>query len=159
MGRGPSIAIAPASGGALKSRRTASAGGRARDRTPLPIRQEAEPIMKSLHWLIAAAVAVSLSPLAAGRAAARSEEETVRLSNEVLREFLELRVKQIPASLLSEAHGVAIIPNVIKVGLVVGGQHGKGVIVAREPDGSWRAPVVISFTGGRLGWQVRAQGT
>jgi lipid-binding SYLF domain-containing protein len=93
------------------------------------------------------------------RAAARSEEETVRLANEVLKEFLDLRVKQIPASLLAEAHGVAIIPNLVKVGLVVGGQHGKGVIVAREADGSWRAPMFISLTGGSIGWQVGAQAT
>lgn len=90
---------------------------------------------------------------------ARSEEQTVRLANEVLQEFLDLRVKQIPASLLSEAHGVAIIPNVIKVGLVVGGQHGKGVVVVREPDGSWRAPMFVSLTGGSIGWQAGAQST
>jgi lipid-binding SYLF domain-containing protein len=95
----------------------------------------------------------------ADHAAARSEEETVRLANEVLKEFLDLRVKQIPASLLAEAHGVAIIPNVIKVGLVVGGQHGKGVVVVREPDGSWRAPMFVSLTGGSIGWQVGAQST
>ena len=115
--------------------------------------------MSRLNWMIVAALAVSLSPLATGRAVARSEEETVRLSNEVLKEFLDLRVKQIPASLLAEAHGVAIIPNVIKVGLVVGGQHGKGVMVAREPDGSWRAPMFVSLTGGSIGWQVGAQAT
>jgi lipid-binding SYLF domain-containing protein len=115
--------------------------------------------MSRLHSTLAAALAVSIVSLAACSAHARSEEETVRLSNEVLREFLDLRVKQIPASLLSEGHGVAIIPNVIKVGLVVGGQHGKGVIVAREPDGSWRAPMFISFTGGSIGWQVGAQAT
>jgi lipid-binding SYLF domain-containing protein len=77
----------------------------------------------------------------------------------VLKEFLDLRVKQIPASLLSEAHGVAIIPNVIKVGLVVGGQHGRGVIVVREADGSWRAPMFLSLTGGSIGWQAGAQAT
>ena len=106
-----------------------------------------------------AALALALTLLPAGRAAARSEEETVRLANEVLKEFLDLKVKQIPASLLAEAHGVAIIPNVVKVGLVVGGQHGKGVIVAREPDGSWRAPMFVSLTGGSIGWQIGAQAT
>lgn len=114
--------------------------------------------MSRLYSMFSAAL-ISIVSLGAGSVHGRSEEETVRLSNEVLREFLDLRVKQIPASLLSEAHGVAIIPNVIKVGLVVGGQHGKGVIVAREPDGSWRAPMFISFTGGSIGWQVGAQAT
>jgi len=108
---------------------------------------------------LAALLAAAILLASAQPAAARSEEETVRLANDVLKEFLDLRVKQIPASLLAEAHGVAIIPNVIKVGFVVGGQHGKGVIVVREPDGSWRAPMFVSLTGGSLGWQIGAQAT
>lgn len=115
--------------------------------------------MHCCRCLVTAALAVAFSLVSINHAAARSEEETVRLANEVLKEFLDLKVKQIPASMLAEAHGVAIIPNVIKVGLVVGGQHGKGVIVAREPDGSWRAPMFISLTGGSIGWQAGAQAT
>ena len=34
----------------------------------------------------------------------------------VLKEFLDLQLKGIPAGLLAEAHGVAIVPDVIKVG-------------------------------------------
>ena len=91
--------------------------------------------------------------------AARSEEGTIRSATAVLNEFFDLSVKDIPASLLEDAHAVAIIPDVIKLGLVVGGQRGKGVVVMREKDGGWRAPVFVTITGGSIGWQAGAQAT
>jgi SH3 domain-containing YSC84-like protein 1 len=101
--------------------------------------------------------AAVLTLAAATPAVARSDAQTIRSSQDVLEQFLELKVKQIPESLLAEAHGVAIIPDVIKVGFVVGGQRGKGVAIIREPDGSWRAPLFITLTGGSIGWQAGAQ--
>jgi SH3 domain-containing YSC84-like protein 1 len=90
---------------------------------------------------------------------ARTEEQIIRASHEVLKEFLDLQIREIPDSLLAEAHGVAIIPDCVKLGFVVGGQHGRGVVVMRERDGSWRAPVFVTITGGSIGWQVGAQST
>ena len=90
---------------------------------------------------------------------ARTEEETIRLSGEVLQQFLDLHIKEIPEALLAEAHGVAIIPNVVKIGLVLGGQRGHGVVIIRERDGSWRAPLFVTITGGSIGWQIGAQST
>src|SRR4051812_13848351 len=105
-----------------------------------------------------ALVAVLLS--AGSRAAvARTEEQIIRASHEVLKEFLDLQIREIPDSLLAEAHGVAIIPDCVKLGFVVGGQHGRGVVVMRERDGSWRAPIFVTITGGSIGWQVGAQST
>lgn len=89
----------------------------------------------------------------------RSEEQTMLAAHEVLQQFQELYIRQIPESLLAEAHAVAIIPDVIKLGFVVGGQRGHGVVVIRQPGGSWRAPVFITITGGSVGWQIGAQAT
>jgi len=100
---------------------------------------------------------LALSLAFAGRASARSEEATVQAASDVLAEFLDLRIRDIPESLLQNAKGVVIIPNLIKVGFVVGGQRGKGVVMVREPDGSWRAPMFLTLTGGSLGWQAGAQ--
>lgn len=93
----------------------------------------------------------------AGSAEARSEEATVRAASDVLTEFLELQIRDIPESLLSDAKGVAIIPDLVKIGFVIGGQRGKGVVMVKEPDGSWRAPMFITLTGGSIGWQAGAQ--
>jgi lipid-binding SYLF domain-containing protein len=97
-------------------------------------------------------------PLAvAGQASARSDEATVQAASEVLTEFLELRVREIPDSLLHNAKGVVIIPGLVKVGFVVGGQRAKASVMVKESDGNWRAPMFLTLTGGSLGWQVGAQ--
>jgi lipid-binding SYLF domain-containing protein len=108
------------------------------------------------HRTILAAFALALLP---ALAQANDPNRTVESATTVLNEFIDLKVKGIPASLLSEAHGVAIVPNVIKIGLVVGGQRGKGVVVLKEADGSWRAPMFVTLTGGSVGWQAGAQST
>jgi len=115
--------------------------------------------MFRLAHCAAALTATALSLVALAPAVARSDAQTIRASQEVLEQFLDLSVKQIPESLLAEAHGVAIIPDVIKVGFVLGGQRGKGVVIIREPDGSWRAPLFVTLTGGSIGWQAGAQST
>jgi lipid-binding SYLF domain-containing protein len=103
--------------------------------------------------------AIALTALLPARASARQEERTVESSISVLNEFLDLQIKSIPESMLAESHGVAIIPNLVKVGLVVGGQRGHGVVIIREKDGGWRAPTFITMTGGSVGWQIGAQST
>ena len=45
---------------------------------------------------------------------------------------------------------MAIIPNMIKAGFVVGGRHGRGVIVVREPDGSWSNPIFLTLAGSAM---------
>jgi SH3 domain-containing YSC84-like protein 1 len=108
-----------------------------------------------LGWIAAALVAAFAG---AEQASAKSEEATIRASTEVLSQFLALRVKEIPEALLSEAEGVAIIPDLIKVGFVVGGQRGTGIVVVKDPKtGGWTAPSFISLTGGSIGWQIGAQ--
>jgi len=106
-------------------------------------------------------VLLSASILALWTTSANAQpgDTTVVAATEVLKELVNLPDHGIPASLLAEAYGVAIIPNTIKVGLVIGGQHGKGVIVVREQNGNWRAPTFITMTGGSVGFQVGAQGS
>jgi SH3 domain-containing YSC84-like protein 1 len=72
---------------------------------------------------------------------------------------MSIPVTAIPESLLAEAQGVAIIPGMVKGAFVVGLRHGKGVIVARDPSGAWRAPVFITVTGGSVGWQAGVEST
>ena len=88
-----------------------------------------------------------------------NEDRTIQGAHEVLQQFQQLQIREIPESMLADAHAVAIIPNVIKLGFVIGGQRGHGVVVIRQPDGSWRAPTFITITGGSIGWQIGAQAT
>ena len=47
-------------------------------------------------------------------------DPTVDAATTVLDEIMAVPSKQIPQNLLAQAHGVAIIPNVVKGGFVVG---------------------------------------
>ena len=91
--------------------------------------------------------------------AATREEKRVADAADVLDQLLRIPEKSIPPSLLSRAYAVAVVPDVIKAGFVVGGRRGKGVIVVRQGDDSWRNPAFISLTGGSFGWQAGVEST
>lgn len=89
---------------------------------------------------------------------ARSREEK-RLQNsiDVLTEIVTIPDKGIPEALLKRARGIAVIPDMIRGGLGVGGRYGKGVIAVRNEDGCWTLPFFISITGGSIGAQIGGQ--
>ncbi len=66
---------------------------------------------------------------------------------------------RIPSYLLGDAEGIAVIPSVIKAGLVVGGRRGHGMVAIRTNDGSWSHPVFLTLTGGSVGFQAGVQST
>lgn len=85
------------------------------------------------------------------------EEGTVQAAAAVFNETMATPMNRIPQAMLADAHGVAIIPNVIKGSFVVGARRGRGLLFVREPDGVWHAPVFITLVGGNIGWQVGVQ--
>lgn len=87
------------------------------------------------------------------------EESTVISAAQVLNEIMAISTKQIPQAMLANAHGIAIVPNVVKGGFVVGVRYGKGLVVVRDGTGTWRPPMFITLTGGSLGWQAGIQAT
>lgn len=87
------------------------------------------------------------------------EDNTVRESISVLNDLMAIPVNGIPQSMLHDAQAVAIIPRVIKGSFVVGARRGDGVVLVRDENGGWHAPVFITLTGGNIGWQVGVQST
>jgi SH3 domain-containing YSC84-like protein 1 len=87
------------------------------------------------------------------------EDAVVRSSAVVLNEIMGIPLSGIPASMLADAHAVAIVPNVLKGGFVVGARYGRGVLLVRDEAQQWRAPVFITLTGGNIGWQAGVQAT
>lgn len=83
----------------------------------------------------------------------RKAENSIR----VLQEMLKESDKSIPLSLLDRCAGIAVIPDVIRAGLVIGARHGKGVLLVRKDGGEWSDPVFIDIKGGSLGWQAGVQ--
>ncbi|MGE0756186.1 MAG: lipid-binding SYLF domain-containing protein [Pirellulaceae bacterium] len=87
------------------------------------------------------------------------QEATVRQAMTVFQETLVAPASGIPAALLQDAHGVAIIPGVLKGSFIVGARFGDGVLLVRDGQGGWHAPVFVTLTGGNVGWQVGVQST
>jgi lipid-binding SYLF domain-containing protein len=88
-----------------------------------------------------------------------NETSTIASATEVLTDLAGSNLACIPPVLLRDAQGVAIIPNVLKAGFVIGGRHGRGVLLIRQPDGCWSNPIFVSLTGGSFGWQIGVQST
>ncbi len=71
--------------------------------------------------------------------------------------FMAIPEEQIPPQLFKKAKAVAIVPNMIRAGFVVGARYGRGVVLFKKRDGSWSNPIFIQVYGGSLGWQIGLQ--
>jgi lipid-binding SYLF domain-containing protein len=91
-------------------------------------------------------------------AGAREEARLIEASG-VLEELRTQRDTAIPDRLLARAYGIAVIPNVVKVALGVGGRRGSGAMVVRDANGRFSNPIMVSVTGGNVGWQIGVQST
>ena len=88
-----------------------------------------------------------------------SEEAKVQASTAVMKEIMEIPESAIPPSLLASAHGIAIFPDLLKAGFILGGRYGVGVMLVRNEDRSWSNPVFFRLIGGSIGWQIGVQST
>ena len=77
-------------------------------------------------------------------------------SGKVLTELTNAPDQGIPENVLAEAKCVAIVPDMVKGGFVVGAQHGRGVATCRASN-SWTAPAFFTLTGGNWGAQIGAE--
>lgn len=89
--------------------------------------------------------------------AGQKEDDRANDASRVLSEILRIPEDAVPSKLLNEAQAIAVIPNVVKAGFVVGGRRGKGLIAVRGADGSWSNPSFIVMTGGSIGFQAGVQ--
>jgi lipid-binding SYLF domain-containing protein len=87
------------------------------------------------------------------------EATTLEKSIEVLRANAAIPLKSISPAVLRQAKGVAIIPHVVKAGLVVDHEFGRGVMVLRNPDGSWSDPIFVTIEGSGVGAEVGVEST
>lgn len=99
-------------------------------------------------------LAISIAPAFAGKESRKIEDCT-----EVVKAIKAIPEEGIPPLLLKDAQGIMIIPEVIKVGFVVGGRYGTGILTVRDEKGNWTNPVFVKIAGGSLGWQIGAEST
>ena len=94
--------------------------------------------------------------LAASGAAVAGKREEARIlqSTQVLEDTQAMPDQAIPDWLLRRAQGIAVMPNVVKLALGIGGRGAKGVLMVRDAQGRWSNPVFITLGGGSFGWQA-----
>jgi lipid-binding SYLF domain-containing protein len=87
------------------------------------------------------------------------EESKVESAREVLSEIMKIPEKRVPPVLFKDTYGIAVIPGAIKLGFVVGGRYGQGILTVRTPGGEWSNPLFITLTGASVGFQAGVQST
>jgi SH3 domain-containing YSC84-like protein 1 len=113
------------------------------------------------HALLGAGL---LTAFAVGPAAAQEKKDlTDEISQSdkaarVFKEIMDAPDKGIPQALLDKAECVAVFPNVLKAGFIVGGRGGRGVASCRTASG-WSAPAYFNLGGGSFGLQIGAEST
>ncbi len=110
----------------------------------------------SIMSALGIALLLSTSVLAQGRL--KDEKNQSQKAAEVFREIMDIPDKEIPREILDKAECVAVFPQVIKAGFIVGGRGGRGVASCRTSTG-WSAPAYFNLGGGSFGLQIGAQAT
>src|ERR1051326_5785016 len=106
-------------------------------------------------------VAVLANPAQAQKGNAKKLAEASREAQkaaDAFTEIMNIAEKAIPQSLLDRAEAIAVFPDVIEAGFIVGGRGGHGVI-SRRLKGGWSAPAAFDLGGGSVGLQIGASKT
>ncbi|MEO6102484.1 MAG: lipid-binding SYLF domain-containing protein [Pseudoxanthomonas sp.] len=103
------------------------------------------------------ALFLSVTLLAGQALAGDQEDQRARDAVRVLSEIQQIPEQGIPDKLLDEGRAVVVIPDTLKVGLVLGGRRGHGLMSVKSADGSWSQPVFVKLTGGSIGFQAGVQ--
>ena len=90
-------------------------------------------------------------------AAERTQERKVEDARDVLTAIMTVPERDAVQQLMKETYALAIFPDVQRVAFVIGGQHGKGVLIVRRGEGTWSRPLFLTLSGASVGWQVGIQ--
>jgi lipid-binding SYLF domain-containing protein len=107
-----------------------------------------------MYRTVLTALGLAVLLAAPASAAPPPPARTIQASIDVLNDLTSIPGNCIPASLLAEAQGVAIIPGVIKAGFLIGGRGGHGLIATRDRNGAWTGVTFVDLGGASFGLQA-----
>lgn len=113
--------------------------------------------MRTALLSLLAALFIALPASAQQMTYGDAEVQTVVGANNALNQFFQLEIESMPPAMLQKAEGIAIFPNMIKGGFILGVNYGKGVLCVRNPDRTWSMPVLVTMGGGSVGFQAGVQ--
>ena len=105
--------------------------------------------------------ALCLSLITAVAVFTKDEDDAAKQASKAAKVFTEIMAapdKAIPTSVLDKSQCIAVFPQVIKAGFIIGGRGGRGVASCRTSAG-WSAPAYFDMKGGSFGLQIGAQAT
>lgn len=108
----------------------------------------------ALPVFLLACLALNAAPVLAS-----NEDQLAQDAAEVVEALARIPETGIPAALLDDAYAIAVIPEVLKIGFILGGRRGEGLLVVRTPEREWSNPAFITLTGGSFGFQAGVQST
>jgi len=88
----------------------------------------------------------------------KKAEDHIAKASTVITEIMGADDKSIPRDLLRRANAIVVFPGSLKVGFIIGGQGGSGVVIRRLKAG-WSAPAFLNMGGGSIGPQIGGQKT
>ena len=103
------------------------------------------------------AILLSATLLASQAIAGPQEDQRASDAVRVLSEIQQIPEQGIPDKLLDEGRAIVVLPDTLKVGLVLGGRRGHGLMSVKGADGTWSQPVFVKLTGGSIGFQAGVQ--
>lgn len=112
---------------------------------------------RSLLPVIVTATITATTSAMVARPVQADAEDTVLKSTNRFEEMIAEESTRIPAELLNQSSGIAIIPDVTQGGFIIGARHGRGVLAVRNPDGTWSNPIFLTISGGSIGLQAGGQ--
>lgn len=118
-------------------------------------------MMKTMALPVAIVLLLAVTAIVNPLVAQESSVDEVKRINDatiILEEIMGASDKAVPRSIIEKAEGIAVFPSMLKGGLVVGAQHGRGILSVRNKQtGEWSSPAFLSITGGSFGMQIGAQ--
>lgn len=124
------------------------------------MRKEEEILTKSTRMFgrVSQALALLVILAVSGLADKKDAVKQANKAAEVFKEIMGVPDNSVPLGVLDRAICVAVFPDVIKGGLIVGGRKGRGVASCRVASG-WSSPAYFDLVGGSIGLQIGAQAT
>jgi lipid-binding SYLF domain-containing protein len=112
--------------------------------------------IRTTVWSLVVVFALT-NPVAAQQPKPSAEVDRATEATNVLNEIMNIPENAIPEELMARAHGIAVIPHVVKGAFGIGGQWGKGLMSQRSETGRWSQPAFIEIGGGSFGFQIGVQ--